>query len=708
MTAKTINIFSSLVEKIFRPSSFHWICFLAICLSDTWLSFGAHSPREKLAVISGGIILPLILLIFFSEDKKSQLNKTDNGKTREKIPFWLFFMVIVPAIILRLLNLTTLLTWPVKDEGIFGYFAVRLCQNWNWSLLQGLNQLPTLFTWLQAGLFKFIGPSLFSLWLFPALCSLLLLPLAWIACCQFFPEFPSFLILSITAFGFWPLFLGRFSTQAIFMVDWEVLAFLFLGSYLRSKPEKRNLLLLGLSLVSGIGFYTYLPWIVVSFMTGLCLWDRSHKGYWKRLQPMAVYGGISVLIALPLVLSTINHRFHYLGHLWGGGQNHHWEEHFWLFRAYLSDFFWGMPGTSFHYGPIWGGFLNPLVGSFFFLGLAAILRYRPLLFSFWCFSALAVFLIPGLFSDDFEDMRLIQIVPLLAVVSGLGLWKLVSNLSRPLVGVILFFLLSFSAGLDFYHLYIYYPRFGLTHPEFFNHHKTPEFYKAFQLLKKEKIDSGPGWIFLNFDPDPYDQTLYVATYPFNAAGNPNLESNKGKWAAILANVHEQPFLKQLFPDGRWVWLSDGYDRMDGGFLLQIVSINPQNLELLDGWRKADQSLSDLTYEVMETGVNPDQGQMLALLDRAYDSFKGDRLLESRYWRIRAIHEIAADHFDEAIADYKKAISLGYPMAHLYNELGCLLYKENRFAESQEAFEEALQSKPNCTNAFSNLQNLKKN
>ncbi len=63
------------------------------------------------------------------------------------------------------------------------------------------------------------------------------------------------------------------------------------------------------------------------------------------------------------------------------------------------------------------------------------------------------------------------------------------------------------------------------------------------------------------------------------------------------------------------------------------------------------------------------------------------------------------HWDEAIGDEKKAILLGRPMAHLYNELGCVLFKEKRLAESRTAFEEALRLKPNCTDAVSNLKNL---
>ena len=150
------------------------------------------------------------------------------------------------------------------------------------------------------------------------------------------------------------------------------------------------------------------------------------------------------------------------------------------------------------------------------------------------------------------------------------------------------------------------------------------------------------------------------------------------------------------------------DRRDGGFLLEVVPITAGNKGLLMRWVQANQSLKDLTRMVMDLGVYPNQGPMLEVLKKAYPFFKGTPLLESRYWRIAAIHESVAGKLDEAVEDEKKAITSGYPMAHLYNELGCLLFEEKRNSESKNTFEEALRLRPNCTDAYSNLQNLKRN
>ncbi|HTC22644.1 MAG TPA: tetratricopeptide repeat protein, partial [bacterium] len=266
-------------------------------------------------------------------------------------------------------------------------------------------------------------------------------------------------------------------------------------------------------------------------------------------------------------------------------------------------------------------------------------------------------------------------------------------------------LLAGSSALDLFHLFHVYPGFAQNDPAFYGAFKSPEFSRAYGLLKPLESQDGPGLILLNFNPDPYDQTLFVATYGFNSAGNPRLNPSAAKWAAILTNVHEQPYLKEEFPGGRWSWLSDGLNRRDGGFLLEVVPVQADNRDRVMRWVRADQSLQELTRLVMDLGVYPEQGSMLEALKEAYPFFKGDPLLESRYWRITALHQSASGNWDEAIEDEKKAILSGHPMAHLYNELGCLLFEQKRMAEAEEAFKQALRLKPNCTDAYSNLQNL---
>ena len=197
----------------------------------------------------------------------------------------------------------------------------------------------------------------------------------------------------------------------------------------------------------------------------------------------------------------------------------------------------------------------------------------------------------------------------------------------------------------------------------------------------------------------------MATYGFNAAENPGLVPASAKWVALLTNVHEQPYLEKFFPEGKWFWLSEGLNRRDGGFLLGILPVNPANQIILNKWRMADQSLEALTRLVMERGVDPDQGPMLDVLEKAYHQFEGDPLLESRYWRIKALHHVAEGKTEEAITDEGNAIKRGLPLAHLYNEMGCFLFKQNQTKEALAAFQSAVLQKKNYTDASVNLANL---
>ena len=704
MASKHPSILRTPVEKLLSLPFWRWGCLIPIFFSNAWLSYSSSPFPIKATVLLATWILPLCLMIFLSLRMKLS---TSEFLVSESLPavssLWLW-VFLAPAVAMRLWKLTTLFAWPVKDEGIFGYFAVRLTEKWNGSLIQGLNQLPTLFTWFQALEFKLLGVSLGTLWLFPALWSLLLLPLTWWACRQFFSRGLSFWILMAAAYGFWPLFLGRFSTQAIFMVDWEILSFFYLGFYLRSEPTRKLWALGLLILVVGVGFYTYLPWPLVAFMIGLALWDVKKSVLNGLVRPIAFYVAVG-LLAIPLLVSMFGHRLHYLGHLWSVGQHHRFGDYAWLLGAYLTDLFWGKQGATFHYGPIGEGFLNPLSGALFLLGFTTLFRLRPAVFSLWCMAAFALFGLPAVLSNDFEDMRVVQWIPLVAILIGLGLKDLSEGFAKGRRNWVLAGLLLFSASLDAYHLFVNYPRYTFSNPEYYAHHRSPEFYQAYEILRRADASSGPGLILLKFDPDPFDQTLFVATYGFNGAENPSLDPATEKWAAILVNIHELPYLRWQFPNGKWAWLSNGFHRMDGGLLLGILPVTGQTKDKLERWMEADQSLSELVYKVMERGVDQDQSQMLSLMDKAYPLFKGDRLLESRYWRIRAVHETAAGHWDLAIEDERKAITQGNPMAHLYNELGCLLFKENRLAESNKAFKEALRLSPNFTDAALNLQNL---
>jgi hypothetical protein len=92
-------------------------------------------------------------------------------------------------------------------------------------LTQGYAQEPILYTWGQFLFFKIFGHSLFTTWFFPALCSLLAIPLAWGTARKASGPYPAFLVLCLMGLAYWPLYLGRISVQSALMVPWEWLVF---------------------------------------------------------------------------------------------------------------------------------------------------------------------------------------------------------------------------------------------------------------------------------------------------------------------------------------------------------------------------------------------------------------------------------------------------------------------------------------------------
>lgn len=695
------KILSTPVEKLF-PRGSVWpplACFGALVLSNTLLAYADLPFLWKILVVVLGLLLPWGIAFSLLRSKNS---REDRGTF--PVPVGLWCLLWAAAFFLRFYRLTSLSSWPIMDEGMFGYFALRLYEHWNWELTHWVSQEPILYTWGLAWCFKLWGPSLFSLWFFPAACSFLCLPMAWWASRTPAPLSGRFLFTALLALGFWPLYLGRFSVQSVLVVLLELWSFGLLGRYLVEKDLKTKLaktLVLGVSV--GVGFYSYLAWPLVALFVLLVLVTDPSLSLPRRLKAAGLYFATAALLALPLLLAYSREYRGYFGHLGASGLLSDGLNRLPLSWTYFRDLFWGDPGGFFRYGPVWGGLFDPVSTTLLFLGLAR-LAARPSRWTLWAALGMFLFFLPALLTNDLELMRL---TPLIPVLTGIAAWggRSLSSFLPPGRAGFLALVLAAIGGLSAYQLLGVYPRLWERDPDYYGAHKSEEFHGAYPLLESLAKKEGPGWILLHFNPDPYDQTLYLATYGFNAAENPRLDPLSAKWAAFLVNAHEQPYLAGALPQGRWVWLSEGLHRRDGGFLLGMVPLDDADLAVLNRWREADGALSELDHMVMERDVDPDQNPMLEVLRRAYPSFRDDPLLESRYWRIVALHHAAGGDTTSAVSDEFKAIRRGLPLAPLYNELGCLLFQEGDGAGARRAFQSALAARPNLTNASQNLANL---
>src|SRR5579863_10069343 len=130
-TRKLKTFLSKPVEKILPRS---WIFFGSLLLLMTGnfiLSYFSTPLLFTGWVLLLGIAAPLFLLHKSLEPKTPRSKSFFQDESFPPIPTWLWLALGCLAVSFRLFHLTTLFQWPFKDEGIFGYFALRLCEQWN-------------------------------------------------------------------------------------------------------------------------------------------------------------------------------------------------------------------------------------------------------------------------------------------------------------------------------------------------------------------------------------------------------------------------------------------------------------------------------------------------------------------------------------------------------------------------------------------------
>ncbi len=698
--AKTIHNLSAgeFLSGHFAPTA--WACAGLLTVANVLLSYFPLTIPQALWVILIGLFLPLAALLFIpAKNIRPDLKK----EPFPKIPFGLWAAVAALALFLRLYRLDSLSSWPTVDEGVYSYFSTELARHWDWRLLISTSQVPAIYCWGQALLFKFFSPSLLTLWLYPALWSLACLPIALVLSRKAFTPLISFFVLVFMASGFWPLYLGRLSIHGGFFLAVEFLVFWSLTLYLKSPAPQKNQRLAVLALVTGLGFYTYLAWPLVAAWIGLVLlWEplKNQKQKWVNFF-IFVIGNCAALF--PLILTYHQEYRGYFHHVWVGSSGSLLLKNLPLAFSYFRNLFWGLPSPTLSMGGVWGGLFNPVVTGLFFTGFSVLIKTKTRPSFLWA-AAFVLFSLPAFLTSNLEMTRLTPLIPVIFCTAAWGLQFLLGLASRSWRPLLLGFVLLASLGFDGVHFLGVYPDHWKKHPDYYGSYKSPEYARAYAWLKAQQKAQGPGLILLNFVPDPYDQTLATAVAGFNSAGNLNLTS-RPTWAAILANIHSMPALAARFPKSRWIWLSQGLNRPDGGLSLGLIPLTPIGQKTIQKWTAADQALNPLVDQVLERGVDPDQSAMLQILRNAAPYFQGDPLLESILWRLRAIHEAAAGQYTRAVADETTALRLGGAQAELFNERGCLRIKTGDIPGARRDFKLAVQSRPDYTDALENLRAL---
>lgn len=655
-----------------------WVCFFLLLAGHLLLSFANLSTVSSIWSGLFLVALPFLLLVWTALEALPRGSVPLYRQETFKVPGWpVWFLLAALALGFRLYGLTSLSVWPGVDEGVHAFIAMELSRHWEWRMFSYCSQMPPFYFWLEAGLFKVLGPSLFSIWLLPALLSLVPFVFAYRQAQRYFSKSFSFLLSFLLGLGFWPLFLGRFSHPAVLVFPWACLTLAALGRFWGAREGKEGKAALVLGLIAGTGFYTYLSWAPVALFTaGVVFWKSR-----QARRPFWIFTAALLVSLIPLAWAMIQNGYgSYLAVHWplsrpGGGLT--------LFLSpfrYLGALLWGDPNNYF-YTSTWGGLLNPVWAALFWIGLAGLFRVESRKTGFFTLLALALFLLPGVLTYSVNSLRVVQCLPVMFFCSAVGLQALAGSLPPLNRGKIISLFLLASVVLDGYHLlFSYHLLWSSPRGPWPINGKSLEYSRAYPLLEAQARKEGPGLIFTAFQPNWTDQSLTVASTPFNAVLNPGLDSASVRWAGWICNIHYLPFLEKRFPEGRGTWLSNGHEGEDGGLMLEIVPISKENRVVWAKWNAANGAFLRAVSVLMRRREGQSYDDVRKVLLDAQPLAEGDPFLESCLWE-QVFNSYNGDsaygnrlglkNFEGAFAALNRGLVTGYPNAYFYNERGSL-------------------------------------
>lgn len=686
------------------PSKYHpWAYFLFTALSLALLSYTALGPAWKWGIALLGLVLPTLWA--WAAPRNPHSLDAQEKEAPWIPPRWFPVLLILLAFFLRFHSLTTLSTWPLPDEGVCASYSIDLLRDWHWRFFFHYTQIPGPFFWLLALFFRLFEPSLFSLWLFPALFCAVTVGLCYLALRSIFPRSFSCLYLFFLTFNFWHLYTGRLCLPMGLLFLWQILTYWVLAIFLvQSRPRQKSLWAALLGLVTGLGFWTSIAWpfVLVSLIPAVWLVGKK-RGNTYQVVPL-LFLSILLIFSFPYLAAAVHERYGiHLSHLWVFGKGWSWAV--WAESLKNIGGIFTNPDEPFHYGPLWGGMLNPVEGALALLGTAECCHRWKTAFCRWVLFALVLSLAPGLLSRDFEIMRLMSALPLLLLLVTMGGWTLIKGGFSKTKMTATILILTLSSGLNLYHLEGPYHRLWGTPQSDWYLLKSGEFYRAYRILGPLEKEEGPGAVLSDLWGKTGDGTLTVACYSFDAAHNPLISLEGARWVAVILDANYKPFLAKRFTKGRWFWLGSLRPGNPGGLMMGVIPLAPENRKILLQWVEANLHLEAVTSSVLNSDPQRPPQRALDLLLQIGPSLPSDPFLKSCFWE-KAYNLYRAGNNPEGMLEaLRQGLKEGYPLAHFYNEEGLLLESAGKNDEARRAFQKALHAPLNLTSAAENLHNL---
>jgi len=668
-----------------RVTALIWLLGMNLVLALLPLSLPA-----QLLLISLGFSLPAIMV--FRWHPLPDALERKGADFPKSIPRWVWGGLVGGAVAVRFYQLTNLSLWPLDDEAMSSHYALELAHFGHWQWTYDFSGLPPLYIWLLGGVYKLFSISLVTLWAPPALFSCLGLFFLYQGAKRLWNPNLSFAFVFLGTFSFWPLYLARFSVEGGFMVVWECLLFERWSAFHQASENKRNTQALVLGVTAGLGFFTFQAWPVAACLLTLAVFRET------ILQSRGK-APVFLRFFLPQFLLFILLEFQALPER-SGHYAYVFCDPFGPGAPGLNDLFvlfWGsrLPGNYFAYRPCGGGFLNPVLASFFFWGAFVPLFRREWKGFFFGLGAFLLLILPGVVTGGADAHRIALVSPFLLFVSAFGLVQWLKNFPGRWKAWVLALILLFSAGWDLDRLFGEYHSLW-THPkDNWFATKSVERLRAYQILEPLAKAQGPGFVISELVPDLFDQSLSDLCFPFNICENPSLAPDKAKWAALLINVNYRPFLEKEFPQARWLDLADDVERPDGGLMLGLFPLPCPHPENVNRMVLADQASHQLVDATFDNHDWRSRGPILrGLFARYRGNFQGDPFLEACFFEKVAEQDYRDKKMEEQIQALRLAVERGLPAAHLYNALGTLYLRSQRFKEAKGYFGKAV----NCTGA----------
>ncbi|HVZ81652.1 MAG TPA: glycosyltransferase family 39 protein [bacterium] len=674
-----------------RSKAAFWVFVTLLIAANTALAYGGFPPVVTGWVFVAGFLVPTTAL--FLKDLSGALSfRRVEKKPAPSTALLALVSLILLGAVPRFWRLTEDFLWPTGDEGLHGFLAMGLARHWTGQFFYTVGEHPPLLIWSLALMFKAGWNGLTALWCLPAFFSLILIPVGYGAARRWFDRKWSLVFVFLLAISYWPLSLGRYCHQGLFVPFWELVALWGIGE-LAEGPRVRwhgwDIFLLGLWI--GLGTLTFTAWWAVLF-GATCLWLALFNGR-GRMAHVAYYSGL-LLGILPFLIAAF--REGYGHHLLDSSPLNpgFGPSHLWITRlSYITSLFWGSLQAGTSYGPLWGGMLNPILSTAFWVGLAALIQDRASGKSKITLFFLFICLLPGLLAGDYVELnRIIQVMPWVLWTCVVGLRAVLSRLKADKTATVgLCLILAVSTALDGWHYLKPVLSGERARIEKASFADGNEGFLAYRTLQGVAKSQGPGIVLTDFMPLKFGHSLSVAVHSFNAAENDRLDPQACSWAALVTEVQLVPFLRSRFPKARWFWFHSVPPALEGGMALGLIPIGERDRKWISDLIAVHHSFHRLNLEA-ERSFNGPQYFKTALEDTwdLYPRIKGDRYLETVFWEWVSQFNLGSD---PSISDrvLVKALERGYPTADLLEKLSRYKAQEGKTKEVEEFHARALEA-----------------